>query len=187
MRFVFNERKAAQAAAHLLLLHDDRSMDLYVLIKLLYLADRKALLDTGYSITGDQMVSMQWGTLLSNVYDAIKQQSPDAGFAIWSEYMGRSLGFKVLLKSDYPETDELSSYELRVLDETHALHRHFRFTDFVNLTHGFAEWSDPGSSSSPIDPKDILRAEGVPEERIAEFETLADEHARLAAIFGQHS
>ena len=47
-------------------------LDTIVLIKLLYLADRKALLESGYTITGDGMVSMPLGPVLSTIYDWIQ-------------------------------------------------------------------------------------------------------------------
>lgn len=53
MKQVFNERKAAQAAAYLL--HKaEGTMDYRQLMALLYLADRRSLIETGHSITGDE-------------------------------------------------------------------------------------------------------------------------------------
>lgn len=57
IRFVFNERKAAQAAAFLLRLADGQ-MDAHQLMTMLYLADREALLDRGYPITGSAMANI---------------------------------------------------------------------------------------------------------------------------------
>jgi uncharacterized phage-associated protein len=57
VRFPFDERKAAQAAAYLLKKHDGR-LNFMKLIKLLYLADRKSLLENGKPITGDRMLAM---------------------------------------------------------------------------------------------------------------------------------
>ena len=54
MKFVFDERKAAQAAAHLLHRHGG-PMPYIKLIKLLYLADRRGLRrdgSPGYGVTG---------------------------------------------------------------------------------------------------------------------------------------
>lgn len=54
IRFVFNERKAVQAAAYLLKLNGGR-MGSTRLLTLMYLADREMLLRTGRTITGDEM------------------------------------------------------------------------------------------------------------------------------------
>jgi hypothetical protein len=56
IKFVFNEKKAAQAAAYLLKLHGGK-MDYRKLLTLLYLADRKLLAERGRTITGDEFVN----------------------------------------------------------------------------------------------------------------------------------
>ena len=61
MRFIFQEEKAAQAAGYLLNKYPSKSHNLMALLKMLYLADRMALVETGYPITGDRMVSMPNG------------------------------------------------------------------------------------------------------------------------------
>ena len=68
MEFVFNDRKTAQAAAWLLDRQEGR-MPYLKLIKLLYLADRQSLIESGYPITGDRLVSMDRGPVLSRVLD----------------------------------------------------------------------------------------------------------------------
>jgi len=186
MRFVFSERKAAQAAAQLLLMHKGHSMELYRLLKLLYLADRKSLVDTGHTITGDKMVSMRAGPLPSNIYDAIKDSAtPGSSPRVWSDYVGRGKGHLVFLNVDKPEADELSPYEIGVLAEIHSKHGDYGFSEFRDFTHEFPEWHDPGNSSSPIDPGEILRSAGIDEEQIEEIAALAEEECRLAEILGK--
>ena len=52
-------------------------MDVYALIKILYLADRKALVEReSLQIKGDAMVCMPYGPVLSRIYDDSK--SPEA-------------------------------------------------------------------------------------------------------------
>lgn len=58
MEFIFDEHKATQAAAYLLRRGGGR-MRYMKLIKLLYLADRTALIETGSPITGDRFVAMK--------------------------------------------------------------------------------------------------------------------------------
>lgn len=64
IKFVFDDRKAAQAAAYLLKLNGGK-MDYRRLITLLYLADREMLLKHGRTITGDEFVNVPdkefWG------------------------------------------------------------------------------------------------------------------------------
>ena len=95
MRFPFNKRKAAQAAAHLLFRHSGR-LSYLLLIKLLYLADRLSLVEVGQPITGDKMVSMPHGPVLSEIYDFINWSSPEDQ-PIWFEYISEKEGYDVFM------------------------------------------------------------------------------------------
>src|SRR5437899_2065419 len=109
MRFAFNEKKATQAAAYLLVRHGNR-MNKMVLLKLLYLADRASLVECGQPITGDRMVSMPHGTVLSMVLDRLNAGGLEQG-SPWAETISPPEGYDVRLIGS-PGTDELSRYEL---------------------------------------------------------------------------
>ena len=162
MRFVFDERKAAHAAAYLLSLHDGR-MSYIKLIKLMYLADRRAFLETGYPITGAAMVSMPKGPVLSEVYDLItwgeEAESP------WSELISAPSNWEVSLKRT-PDLKQLSEYEVEVLDAVFAEFGRWDRWALVRYTHDLPEWRDPGESSFPIDARVILREAGRSDEDI---------------------
>lgn len=158
MRFVFNEKKAAQAAACLLRLHGGR-MNYMVLIKLLYLADRRSLVETGYPITGDCMVSMRHGPVLSAILDLVTMGEKESE-ACWREYISEPEGYDVALLKPSAETDELSRHEIGVLEETHKQFGAMDKWALVDMTHTLPEWQDPGRSSIAIDPRSILEAEG---------------------------
>ena len=168
MRFPFNERKAAQMAARLLQSAGGQ-LDVIVLIKLMYLCDRRALVDRGLPITGAYMVSMPWGPVLSEVLDDINLgERPEAygdGHE-WQQFVGERIGNVVKAISGADSTDQLSRYELRVIDETFAEFGSIPTWDLVDLTHDLPEWEDPGRSSRPILPETILRAEGRSDEDI---------------------
>src|SRR5262245_37624793 len=121
MRFVLNRVKAAQAAAYLIRLHGG-PLNTIVLLKLLYLADRQALVDSGYPITGDCMVSMPKGPVLSTIYDWIQygfdKKNP------WYAYLTERAEHKIDLVTKDPDSGELSEYELEVLKAIHDLHGH---------------------------------------------------------------
>src|SRR5258708_26416900 len=70
IKFKFNEQKAVQAAARLIQ-HSGGEMNYMALMKLLYLTDREALLRFGRPITGDKVVAMKHGPVLSRVYDLV--------------------------------------------------------------------------------------------------------------------
>ncbi len=162
IRFPFRERKAAQAA-HYLLRVKKGPMTRLRLIKLLYLADRRSLVETGMPITGDAMYSMRKGPILSCIYDAIKGKT---NLAAWDQYMVSRYSY-VIPRPDQPtpqslaEYDELSRYDVRILTETLLKYAHLTTYQLVDLLHAeLPEWKDPGDSSAPIDPADILKAEG---------------------------
>jgi uncharacterized phage-associated protein len=73
MKLLFNEAKATQAAARLLKLRGG-SMSYIKLMKLLYLADREALIRWGRPITTDRYVSMDNGPVLSRIYNLIRNE-----------------------------------------------------------------------------------------------------------------
>src|SRR5208282_6704121 len=102
----FNERKATEAAARLLKLRGG-TMSYMKLIKLLYLADREALLRWGRPISTDRYVSMDKGPVLSRVLDLATDGDDPSRPAIWSEQIGEPVSYEVALKAD-PGSDELS-------------------------------------------------------------------------------
>lgn len=161
MRFIFDGRKTAQAACFLVELNGG-AMNYMVLIKLLYLSDRRSLVETGLPITGDQMVSMPHGPVLSRTYDQINMGEPpetDEEAVHWYEYMTEPDGYTVRKKKD-PETDQLSQYELDVLAEIYEKFGQMNRWRLRDFTHTLPEWVDPRGSSLPIEPETILRAHG---------------------------
>ena len=67
---LFNERRTAQVAAFLLH-RAGGSLPLIKLMKLMYLAERLSLQRYGEPLTGDRLVSMGHGPVLSRTYDHI--------------------------------------------------------------------------------------------------------------------
>lgn len=170
IRFVFDERKTAQAAAYLVFLKGGQ-MNYMALIKLLYLADRQSLQDIGLPITGDRMVSMPHGPVLSNTLDIIKGQPTDG--LLFHEYLQRS-GYDVEAKQAF-ETDELSQFELETLKAVYEKYGHLNQWGLEDLTHALPEWIDPDGSSFPVDVTAILKDSGRSTEEIEELEREADE------------
>lgn len=172
MRFMFNERKATQAAAKLISLHGNR-LNKMVLLKLLYLADRTSLLECGQPITGDRMVSMPHGTVLSMVLDCMNAGGVMEGSA-WSAAISPPTGYDVLLVSD-PGDDELSPFEIEVINRINRTYGHMNWWQLRELTHRLPEYHDPDGSSVPIAPEEILRAEGKSPEEIERLSQAAEE------------
>ena len=162
MRFVFDERRAAQAAARLLHGHGG-SMPCIKLIKLLYLADREALIETGVPITGDRFISMRHGPVLMRVLSLIKDDIP-APDSIWHGYVEcRDFDAHLVGRAD---DDWLSKCNRDTLDGIFEVYGCRKEWDVVAHTQALPEWSDPGKGAFPIDLEDILRYSGYSEEAI---------------------
>jgi uncharacterized phage-associated protein len=164
VRFFYNERKTTQAAAFLIDLATG-SLNYMVLIKLLYLADREALIERGMPITGDRMVSMPHGPVLSQVLDEIHLGAGVDRHSVWYQSITEPVNHSVSLTSP-AESDELSEYETGLLQRTFEKFGGMNQWALVEFTHSLPEWTDPRGSSLPIDPTTILRLEGKSEDDI---------------------
>ena len=179
VRFPFNDRKTAQAAAYLLHLAGGE-LNYMQLIKLMYLADRQMLLEHGLPITGDRMVSMKHGPVLSRILDFINEGDGPNNPSAWFEYIGPAKNYSVALLKD-PGTDELSKFELGLLKNIYETYGRMDKWKLVRMLHEILpEWKDPGSSMHPIEPEDILRAASRSEAEIREIQDAADDFRFLS-------
>src|SRR6202166_1243287 len=151
MRLPFNQAKATQAAAHLLRARRG-VMNYQLLIKLLYLADRAALIRWGRPISTDRYVSMKHGPVLSNVFDLVNFGSLSEKAGSWSSMISNPSGYDVSLEREISEEDfeELSVAERKLLDEIWGKYGALDEWDLVDLLHDVGEWQDPHGTSVPI-------------------------------------
>jgi uncharacterized phage-associated protein len=131
-------------------------MSYLLMLKLLYLANRESLKETGRPVTGDRIVAMEHGPVLSSVYDLIKGEH--TGWAVWSEFIGKK-GYRIELLHD-TGNGALSKYEIGKLRELTERYSEANEWDMVEIVHALDEWkkNDPGKSSKPIPFEDILEA-----------------------------
>jgi uncharacterized phage-associated protein len=169
MRFVFDERKTAQAAAFFAK-EAGGKINYMKLIKLLYLADRQALIETGAPLTGDKWVAMDHGPVLSQVLDLINYGGSEIG---WNEFIEPPVTYQVSLKKD-PEMDELSELEVEILRSVNSRFGAMKPWALVDLTHRLPEWSDPRHSALPIEPEEVLRLAGKSSTEIAAIAAQAE-------------
>lgn len=173
MKFVFDERTASEAAAYLLS-RRGRSMGYLKLLKLLYLADRRSLIETGFPITGDSYAAMDKGPVLSALLDRFRGRV--FGAASFRSLIQRGNQFGVRLLADPPERGALSDYEIGVLADIDQQYGHMTGEELIDLLHRDApEWTPPKPGSSrPIAPETILRLGGRSEGEIAAIARDAD-------------
>jgi hypothetical protein len=121
VRLRFNEAKATEAAARLIALRGGK-MSYMKLIKLLYLADREALLRWGRPITTDRYVSMDHGPVVSNVYELIRAEPQPGRGQSWRRFVSAPDGEYDVSLLAIPEPAELSQAEDLLLREVFTLH-----------------------------------------------------------------
>jgi uncharacterized phage-associated protein len=158
MLFQFNIDKTIQAIATLLHFHGTKEMSYLRILKLLYIADRESLKETGRPITGDHVVAMEHGPVLSGVFDLIKGEH--RAWKVWSEYLKKN-GYRIEMTND-PGNGRLSKYEIGKLRDLAERYADKNEWDMVEIAHTFEEWkrNNPGKSSKPIPLEHILEAVG---------------------------
>lgn len=177
IQFRFHPEKAVEAAAVLLKLHG-KPMKHLGLLKMLYIADRVALQRMEQPITGDHYVSMDYGPVLSGVYDLIKGQAVDDALPVWSKFISPRNSNFVSLRAD-PGNEDLCEEEEEIIQEVYESFGHLDPFDVAEWTHDLPEWQDPHGSAIPISVEDILKNVGKSNEEIQEIQQDAIREAYL--------
>ncbi|MEM6592553.1 MAG: Panacea domain-containing protein [Cyanobacteria bacterium P01_H01_bin.119] len=177
IQFRFYPKKAVEAAALLLKLHG-KPMKYLGLLKMLYIADRIALQRMEQPITGDQYVSMDYGPVLSGVYDLIKGKQVDHALPLWSRYISPRDSNHVLLLAD-PGNEELCEAEEEILKQVYKDFGQLNPFDVAKWTHNLPEWENPNGSAIPILVENVLRYMGKTN---AEIEEIRQEVVREAYL-----
>ena len=155
------ERKVAQMAAYLLDKQAGRMPHLK-LMKLLYLTDRESMQRYGNVVSGDRVVAMKHGPVLSMTLNYINGyvRSEENG---WESWISDRENHEVSLRRDVNrETlDELSDADIEILDTIWEQFGHMDQWQIRDYTHDHCpEWEDPGDTSIPIPYHKIFEALG---------------------------
>ena len=184
---MFNERKVAQMAAYLLHKRGGRMSHLK-LMKLLYLADRESMRRFGAPISGDHVVAMPHGPVLSRVYDhmtGMVESCPDG----WEDWITDRENHEVSLRKKIDSRDDLdmlSDADIEVLDEVWANFGRMSRWKLRDYTHDQCpEWQDPEGSSEPIPYSRVFEALGFKHDDALERGNELDAHKALDAILAR--
>ncbi len=170
MRFVYDDRKAADAATFLLN-RVGGSMNYIKLLALMYLSDRRTFLETGYPITGAKMLSMDKGPVLGEVYRQITWGETES---TWSRFIEAPIDYEVSLKVNMADGSYLSDYERDVLQDISAKYEDWEPRALERLMRTLPEWKDPEGAALPIDAIIILQSAGRTREDIQDTAELVE-------------
>ncbi len=151
------------------------------LLKLLYIAERESIAETGRPILGATVVAMPHGPLHSRVLDLIKGvhvQEPQ-----WSEVFHNN-GYLVVRKHD-PGRASLSRYEIEKLVEVSERHADDDDWAVAKITEEYPEYQQnyQESSSAKIPLEDVLDAVGRSDDKQSILDDAADQ-AIADRLFG---
>lgn len=180
IQFRLHPEKSVEAAAVLLKLHG-KPMKYLALLKMLYIADRTALGRMDQPITGDHYVSMDYGPVLSGVYDLIKGNAVEDALPLWSKFIAPASANRVALLDD-PGIEDLCEEEEEILKQVYQDFGQLDPFHIVEWTHTLPEWRDPHGSCIPITVEDILKNLGKSDEEIAEIQQETIREAYLDGV-----
>ena len=185
---LFNEKKAAQAAAFLLF-QAGQPMSVLKLTKLLYLAERRSFERFGSPIIGDRLVSMQHGPVLSATYDHMNGalESAEGGWESWiADRAGHDLDLRdrAALRDPAHDLLELSDADEEILADVWRQFGQMTGWELRNWTHrNCPEWKDPEGSMIPMKFEELFAAlKYSPEQTREALERLESESAVTAAF-----
>lgn len=182
---MFNERKVAQMAAFFLGQVPSSRMSHLKLMKLLYLADRESVAKSGFPISGDRMVSMPHGPVLSMTLDLMGGdiESCKGGWEDWiSDKENHEISIREPLNLE--RLDELSLSDIEILKSIWQQFGQMGKWEIRDWTHHHCpEWVDPKGSSSPISFERLAQAVGFSITNAKEISSQIQDAQEIDALF----
>jgi hypothetical protein len=164
---------------------ENGTLDMFLSLKMLYLADKKAFVRWGKTITGDSFASLPKGPVLRKTYNLFKGIGTAKDLGEWNSYVGERVNNSIRLLRDV-NIERLSEREMEVLEQAREDVKSCAPFDVANWLHETCpEWSDPHGSSRPIDPTIILRNAGRTEDEIKMIEGSTEVFNELEEVFSR--
>lgn len=154
--FEFDSEKALSSTAYLA---HRTGETMYIILKMVYVADRFHLSRYGRPITGDHFIAMKEGACPSKIYDTMKSLRGERNnnFMPGSEkYLEVDPQTYDVLIKDLPSIDTLSASEIECLDETISIFHRLGRWHIKDLAHDRA-WAQT-TRNSEMDFINIARA-----------------------------
>lgn len=124
--FVLNREKSVNALLYVCTKLGG-AWDMYSLLKIIYFAECKHLVEFGRPITGDRMIAMKYGPVPSFSYDEIKLGSIDTKYFSSED--------DVIVAQSSPDMDYLSKSEVSCLDWSIEENAHLGFGELKTKSH----------------------------------------------------
>ena len=182
---MFNERKVAQMAAFFLGQSQESRMPHLKLMKLLYLSDREAMRAFGWPISGDRLVSMPHGPVLSQTLN-LMDGDVESQLGGWEEWISDKENHELSLRQplNAAALDELASAEIDVLKAVWDKFGAMGKWEIRDWTHQHCvEWKDPKGSSFPIEYDTLARAVGFDDASAKELAAQIQAEQEIDRIF----
>lgn len=166
-----NIDKLIQSVAYILSKNENK-LNYTKLIKILYLSDRKAIFETGVSISSDTYVSMKDGPVLSGLYDLIKNKFSDKSVQFYWNSKFQTDGYDIYKIVDFIPKGELSDSDTETFDLMIEKFKDFSYSQMIDYVHNpenCPEWKNT-HSSIPLKKSEILHSMGFSDEIIQSVE-----------------
>jgi len=160
--FVFDIDKTVAAAAYLTRLNGNQ-ISIFLLLKMMYGAERRALATWHRPITGDSFCSMKRGPILTRTYDLIKGDvsRTNSDMVKWSKHFFPRVENEIKLRVK-PNFEFLSELEIDALKQSaeqieRLIKKHGLIADALNAY--WPEWKNPakfGKGTIPLSLEDVL-------------------------------
>jgi uncharacterized phage-associated protein len=152
VNFQNHGKKATQAVARLIQ-KSGTPIDYLRLSKLVYLSDRRSIIERGIPIVGGQYYSMRKGPVISEVMNFVNRRNAPG----WKEIISPRFGNEVRLLGS-PDYGALSESELSILDSVVAGHRQRTTEELVDWCHQHCpEYEEIKTGRRPITVESILK------------------------------
>lgn len=149
------------------------SLDMYSLLKILYFAESKHLVDYGRPITGDKMIAMNHGPVPSSSYNSVKSSSIDQG--------NFSNEDNIVTAESMPDIECLSESDIECLDQSIAENGGLNFGMLKSKSHDTAyEWTIQNCGKNSIIPYARIAAAFGADEAMIEYIKMNSENQNLS-------
>lgn len=159
MEFIFDIRKAIAAAGVICDLGGGK-IEIREMLKMLYLAEKEAILHWHRGITGDKIFSMPQGMVLSRIYDLVRYGVSGSDMDAWKAVFTPRSGHEIQFRSGIPDLGPLSDREEAALGRAFSKIRELKATHgerYIEILHQMLpEWKNPNGSSVLVNPSEIL-------------------------------